>query len=341
MKNIDQLEIFYAEYEALSNTKNRSKATLETYKSVLKYLNNWETVDELLEQINYHLTQNVENLSQNTLFLRRAVFKVFCEWFSKRNQIYIPFNQRIIKFKIERGTRQAYSKDELNILIKELKEFNNPKFELIFKILILTGIRVSEWDNINWRELKNKNFKMFINTAKNNNPRIFYIPEDDAYVDDWLKNLRTQVINNLNSLYISSKTIKNMFWEFKEFVMSKHPDFTGKISAHILRHYFATNSNKNLDGNVELVSKLMGHLNSNTTASTYINYDIETATEYMIMAQMPNEKALQLKEVRTELKFYKDENARLSKENEYLRSLLKRYNLLPNDVNDDRVIYDN
>jgi len=40
MKNIDQLEIFYAEYEALSNTKNRSKATLETYKSVLKYLNN-------------------------------------------------------------------------------------------------------------------------------------------------------------------------------------------------------------------------------------------------------------------------------------------------------------
>jgi len=25
---------------------------------------------------------------------------------------------------------------------------------------------------------------MFINTAKNNNPRIFYIPEDDAYVDD-------------------------------------------------------------------------------------------------------------------------------------------------------------
>ena len=59
------------------------------------------------------------------------------------------------------------------------------------------------------------------------------------------------------------------------------------------------------------------------------------------MAQMPNEKALQLKEVRVELKFYKDENARLSKENEYLRSLLKRYNLLPNDVNDDRVIYDN
>ena len=89
MTNIEQLQMFYEQFEYQIKTNNRSAKTLQTYKYILKNLQNWETVDELLNQINFILDNS--GLSQNSLFMYRATFKTFCEWFSKRNKIYIPF----------------------------------------------------------------------------------------------------------------------------------------------------------------------------------------------------------------------------------------------------------
>ena len=227
----------------------------------MKNLQNWETTDELLNQINFLLDNS--QLSQNSLFTNRAIYKTFCEWFAKRNRIYIPFNERINKYKIERGTRRAYNKDELNILFSELKKFNNYKFEIIFKILLTTGIRVSEWESINWTQLKENNYEIILKTAKNNNPRPFKIIDDKS---NEFKDIKIAIQNGLN-LNISAKTIKNLFNLFKNFVMENHPDFKNKISAHILRHTFVTVAAE--QASIEEIAKVIGHVNSNTTASTY------------------------------------------------------------------------
>ncbi|WP_406618233.1 tyrosine-type recombinase/integrase [Mycoplasmopsis lipophila] len=313
MKNIEQLEIFYAEYEKTIKTNNRSIHTLNTYKCVLKNLQNWETTDELLNQINFLLDNS--QLSQNSLFTNRAIYKTFCEWFAKRNRIYIPFNERINKYKIERGTRRAYNKDELNILLSELKKFNNYKFEIIFKILLTTGIRVSEWESINWTQLKENNYEIILKTAKNNNPRPFKIIDDKT---NEFKDIRSAIESGLN-LNISAKTIKNLFNIFKNFVMENHLDFQNKISAHILRHTFVTVAAE--QASIEEISKVIGHVNSNTTASTYLTYNPTLANKKLGKMQQNISHFLNDEEIDEELII--DENKRLKIEIENLKQQLK------------------
>lgn len=305
MKNIDQIHIFFAEYEAKIKTNNRSQKTLITYKMILKDLIDWNSVDELLEQVNF-LIHKSENYSQNTLLARREVFKIFCDWFSKRNQVFIPFDAKVEKFRVERGTRQSYSEAELELLLNELENFDNVKFAIIFKILALTGLRVSELENIKWDELVTKNFTLLVKTSKNNNPRPIYIPTADDDISEAYKNLRSEITENINSLKrYRPKTIKNTFLLFKDFVKQKYPDFPKMISAHILRHYFATHACKNLDGNVEIVSKLMGHTNSNTTANTYINFDLQTNVDYIKTAQLPSKTATDIRMLKNEVEIWK------------------------------------
>ncbi len=265
MTNIEQLPIFYEQFEYQIKTNNRSAKTLQTYKYILNNLENWKTVDELLNQINFILDNS--KLSQNSLFMYRATFKVFCEWFSKRNKVYIPFNERINKYKIERGTRRPYTKEELDILFTELKNYNNYKFEIIFKIMLTTGIRVSEWEYINWDDLRANNFETIIKTSKNNNPRPFKIISSN---NKEFSDIKPAIINGLK-LNWTAKTIKNNFNLFNKFVLSKHPNFKVKISAHILRHTFVTISNEK--STIEEIAKVIGHVNSNVTASTYLTYN--------------------------------------------------------------------
>ncbi|WP_412031259.1 tyrosine-type recombinase/integrase [Metamycoplasma buccale] len=319
MKNIDQLKIFYAEFQRLIETNNRSAVTLERYKLILNKLTDWNTVDELLDQINFLLTQ--AKTCQNTLFTQRAVFKTFCEWLSKRNQIYIPFNNRIIKYKLKRGTRRSYTTSELMLLLDELKEFKNKKFEIIFKIILATGIRVSEWSHIDFKELIKNDFQMIISTAKNNNDRPFRIPENNHPLE-YFRNIRSEIIKGID-LNVTSKTIKNLFCSFKKFVIKKHPEFEAKISAHILRHHFATSAMKNLK-DVSEVSKILGHVNSNTTASTYITYDSNYANERLKVAQMPIMDSLNILELQNKQKINLDKIATLEKNNKDLKNEIDR-----------------
>ncbi|MDC8921375.1 site-specific integrase [Metamycoplasma hyosynoviae] len=265
MKNIEQLEIFYAEFEKSISTNNRSAKTLATYKFFLNKLTNWKTIDELLNQINFILDNS--NLCTNSLFTIRAIYRSFCEWFSKRNRVYIPFNERINKYRIERGTRRSYTKEELTLLLNELKLFGSYKFEIIFKILLTTGVRVSELENVNWEALKANNYEIIIKTSKNNNPRAFRIINSDNEI---FKDIREAIDNGIN-LNIKTKTIKNYFQVFQQYVLNKHKDFKNKISAHILRHTFVTLSAEN--HTIEEISKILGHVNSSVTASTYLTYN--------------------------------------------------------------------
>ena len=318
MTNIEQLQMFYEQFEYQIKTNNRSAKTLQTYKYILKNLQNWETVDELLNQINFILDNS--GLSQNSLFMYRATFRAFCEWFSKRNKIYIPFNERINKYKIERGTRRPYTKEELDILFAELKNYNNYKFEIIFKVMLTTGIRVSEWEYINWDDLRDNNFETIIKTAKNNNPRPFKIISSN---NKEFSDIKPAIINGLN-LNWTAKTIKNNFNLFNKFVLSKHPNFKAKISAHILRHTFVTISNEK--STIEEIAKVIGHVNSNVTASTYLTYNPILANRKLSKMQQTMENFI---DNGLENKTEEDlilENKKLKVEIEMLREQIKATN---------------
>ncbi|MTH76047.1 hypothetical protein [Metamycoplasma hominis] len=49
MRNIYQLEIFYAWFEKMIQTHNRSAETLKNYTFVLRQLREWDTPEELIE----------------------------------------------------------------------------------------------------------------------------------------------------------------------------------------------------------------------------------------------------------------------------------------------------
>ena len=319
MKNIDQLQIFYAEFEKSVSVGCRSLLTLNNYKLILNNLSNWENVDELLNQINF-LLNSKKNLSTNTLFGVRAVYKAFCEWFAKRNNVYIPFNERVYKYKLERGTRRSYTKEELEILLDELKNFDNCKFEIVFKILLTTGIRVSEWEYINWNSLKENNYEIIIKTAKNNNPRPFKIADTNY---EMFKDIKLAVENGLN-LKIKAKTIKNLFILFKKFILHKYPNFKNKISAHILRHTFVTLASEH--STIEEISKILGHVNSNTTASTYLTYNPIIANKKLGKMQNNIINFVSTNDYLTEEEKLALENKKLKTEIEALKEQIKEQN---------------
>lgn len=184
----------------------------------------------MLEQINEILTNND---SENSNFTRRSIFKIFINWLSNINKDFIPFETKIKKFKWINGTRTAFSKNELSFILEEVKNYNNLKFETIFLIFLSNGIRVSEWKNIDWNELKRNNWNININVAKKGNTRIFNIPNHGIF-----ENLRNNILK-LN-LDLKPKTIKNLFYKFSYFVKKRNPNFKHTISTHILRYNFAT-----------------------------------------------------------------------------------------------------
>ncbi|MGC7169953.1 tyrosine-type recombinase/integrase [Metamycoplasma hominis] len=337
MRNIDQLEIFYAGFEKMIQTHNRSAETLKNYTFVLRQLRDWDTPEELIEQINFILNNlETRGVSNNTLVFHRTVFATFCKWYSERTGVFISTKNSINYYPTQHGTRRAYSLDEIRLLLNELNAYKNIKFEIVFKMLLTTGIRVSEWEFINWKELRENN-QIILKTAKRNNDRPFRILQEQGTIFEGVFNYFAAG----GIIDWTAKTIKNQFNLFKHFVMSRHPEFKNRISAHILRHTFVTMASET-GSQIEEIAKTLGHTNSNTTQATYLTYDPIVANkklarmQHNIVSLISNSVLDETEELKKQLENQRKENERLR---DYINNL-QSSNLLNikylDDYNDDK-----
>jgi len=171
-------------------------------------------------------------------------------------------------------------KEELGRFFKaidetEFKPCSQAKNRLLIKIIIYTGMRVSEALGLRIKDIVQEGeYFIFQIRGKGNKPRIAMIKKEHIQkdFDEWM-GMRSPAL----SLLFQSRTCKPLTQAYVSYIMDKMLQKAGirkeKNGAHMLRHTFATLLyQKNRD--LILVQEALGHADLNTSR-IYTHFDKE------------------------------------------------------------------
>lgn len=171
-------------------------------------------------------------------------------------------------------------KEELSRFFKaieetEFKPYSQAKNRLLIKLIIYTGMRVSEALGIKIKDMvKDGEYLVFQIRGKGNKPRTAMIKSEHIEKDlnEWMA-----YRNGESALLFQSRTGKPLTQGYVSYVMDKMLLYAGirkeKNGAHMLRHTFATLLyQKNRD--LILVQEALGHADLNTSR-IYTHFDKE------------------------------------------------------------------
>ena len=267
-----------------SHTINGARLAIERFYDYI--------ADELVEnpklKINdlnkYFLTNylNSLNLNENSKKLHLSIIKTFLTFIADddiKKYGSLKLNLSGIKIKTTQKEKESFTQDEQQRLSAYLQILDNKnsflaqRNSLIIKLLLFTGLRISELINIKHQHLSEINdensgciFAILVR-GKGDKERYTYITYD-------------QVINNLEFIkntypdneYLFTTTRGNQCNRSMLFIVIKHVLEKAKIfnksGLHIFRHTFARNLvNKNI--NLATIKELLGHSNITITAQFY------------------------------------------------------------------------
>lgn len=152
------------------------------------------------------------------------------------------------------------------------KPYSQAKNRLLIKVILYTGMRVSEALGIKLKDIVCENgYYIFIITGKGNKQRMAMIKE--SYIKDDLK--QWEEYRPQTPLLFCSRTAKALSQPYVSYIMDKILLNAGirkeKNGAHMLRHTFATRLyQKNQD--LILVQEALGHADLNTSR-IYTHFD--------------------------------------------------------------------
>lgn len=165
----------------------------------------------------------------------------------------------------------------------EFKPYAQAKNRLLIKVILYTGMRVSEALSIKQKDMHKENgYYVFLITGKGNKQRIAMIKEHyiQKDLDEW------EEFRSNSTLLFCSRTNKALSQPYVSYIMDKILLNAGirkeKNGAHMLRHTFATRLyQKNRD--LILVQEALGHADLNTSR-IYTHFDqqrLKAATSVM------------------------------------------------------------
>lgn len=173
--------------------------------------------------------------------------------------------------KVNRKERTYLSEEEVEILLKNLE---HPLINLVVKTLFFTGMRIGECINLKISDVDFKNKLIKIINGKGGKDRNIPInnklmPVLESYLENDRDSIEssyffaTHKSGHLSGAYVNrviDDTVKALGWD-------------KQVSAHILRHSFASNLIKK-GVNIVHVQKLLGHSNLKVTSIyTHANVD--------------------------------------------------------------------
>lgn len=273
MKNL--IKSFLYNYETQAKRNQKSYKTIENYAGWLNKLDDFCDGDTLVSAINKVLQplldrfiNNRDEAASNTGALASSIYRRFIKYFNECTEFKAKESE-VIHFKTITGRRQAYTSEQMNTIFEELQN-ESDFFKAIFFFYLATGIRRSEIEHIDFAELVDKG-EVHLLPLKNGNRRLIRLSNDSGAIQpiqwtrEYIKNNLNR-FNNLTAIQVSDK-----FSYFNKKFNDKHPEMKLNISAHYLRHCFASNL-FNLVESAERVQRAMGHKNLSTTNDIYITY---------------------------------------------------------------------
>lgn len=261
--------------------KGRSIQTIQGYNQVLQDFKNWIEgskyngvvyVDELLlEDLEDYLQTRKDNGDANVSVNRSLyILRSFFDYMIRRDIISNNISLNLEPLKVKQSPRENLTKDEIDILLEAI---DHDLVRLAVRTLSLTGLRVSELCDLSIDDVDLDNRVIYVINGKGGKDRQVPISEElYSHLDDYIRKDRPDVASNnffalektgsLSPQYINrilKDTTKKLGWD-------KH------ITAHILRHSFATNLIRN-DAPLPAIQRLLGHSDLRVT-SLYIQQNL-------------------------------------------------------------------
>lgn len=260
---------------------DRSKATIEGYLKELKYFNEFLITE-------YNCTIYIEEITLNDIHNYLEYIKIkgresagrarvvniirgFYKYLYKNNIVDENLGDKLESIKVKNKERTFITEEEF----KELKDaIDNKNVQAVVETIFFTGLRISEVTNLTLDDVNLEERIINVINGKGNKDRKVPI-NDKLYnvLQKYLKYIRPN--SNSNKFFCTKKTgeISPQYINRELKKACKKLGWEKDISAHILRHSFASNL---ISKNVSLpaVRDLLGHADLRTT-SRYIHQDIK------------------------------------------------------------------
>ena len=267
----------FLEYLALE--RKYSKHTITAYKNDLISFRDFcetEYNQENLTTIHYNqirtwIVQLVNQKKTNRTINRKvSSLKSFYKFLQKIEVVKTNPLSKHKALKVQKKVQVPFTKDEINLVVENIKEENEFTFlrnRLIVELFYSTGIRRIELINIKEREV-NLYDKVFKVLGKRNKERI--IPILPSVLETLKKYLveKKNYPSSVDELFITEKGNKIYETLVYRIINSYFSQVSSKVkkSPHILRHSFATHL-LNQGADLNSVKELLGH---SSLASTQV-----------------------------------------------------------------------
>jgi len=166
------------------------------------------------------------------------------------------------------------NKDEQDQLLKQPNSRypTGQRNYTILKLMLDTGLRLSELTNLKWRDLELMSGKLMVGEGKGAIDRTLWVSEE---VLDLLTDWKERQVEELKERKIvekpeyvfttlKGKKLKNRYVREMVYRTTDKADINKKVSPHTLRHTFATDLYRKTN-NIRMVQKALGHSDLSTT----------------------------------------------------------------------------
>lgn len=254
-----------------------SKNTISAYTFDLNQLHLWlkkqgKSLTYCSESdINSYLAQKFDSqISASSINRSLSSIKGFFNWLVLSGLIMRSPAELIESPKLGRKLPVNLSEDEISQLLNapDCSTHQGKRDKTILELLYATGLRISELTNLELSQIDLKRGIIKI-LGKGGKERIVPIGQTALdWVNDYLDNVRKDIINNDNNLYLflsnkGKKISRKTCWSFITHY-SKVSLNNKNISPHSLRHAFATHLLNN-GADLRSVQMLLGHSSLSTT----------------------------------------------------------------------------
>ena len=252
------MEVYLKKLETELKLRGFSERTVESYMSNVKLFLNYtktEPTKVIEDQIQEYFAYLVSDKKQSprSVAVKKAAIKFFFEQIMQKNIVNLKTP------KIPKSIPIFLTKNEIKRLFDNT---SSKKSLLIIKLLYSTGLRISECVNLKINDLELENKMGWVRLGKGGKDRAFFLSEKlgeniKKYIqtlDETEKYLFPGKNGHLTTRNVQ-KIISNI---------AKKAEIQKKVTAHKLRHSFATH---NLDAGVDIriIQELLGHSDLSTT----------------------------------------------------------------------------
>jgi len=238
-----------AKLETEMKLRGLSEKSIKSYmffnQKFLDFIN--KKPEEVVEQdIKNYLASLIDNYENSSINLAFSALCFFYETVLKNDfkDIRVP--------KREQKMPSVLSKDEIKLLIEKAR---NKKSKLAIKFLYSTGLRVSEFVNLQKKDIELNEKIGWVRAGKGKKDRLFILPESLLpEIKEVMDNAFTEFIFPVTPRAVQ-KLVKNS---------CRRAGINKKVSPHTLRHSFATHLLEN-GTDIRKIQELLGHSNLQTT----------------------------------------------------------------------------